>query len=173
MLKMFTTQLTGLFSRIHAKEELAIEDAARLLAQAAVGDGKIYLKAFDEMQGIVSEALSGEETLRDAFELTNIELADSADRVLLITRRSTDEAAIALAKRLTEKNVPFAVICGAVKGAEKDDVVSMAEVSLNTQVVKGLLPDEFGGRFGFPSLMAALYLYHGVKFTLDEMVEEY
>ncbi|TDL32959.1 DUF2529 family protein [Jeotgalibacillus sp. S-D1] len=172
MLKMFTTQLTGLFSRVHSKEELAIEDAARLLAQAAVGDGKIYIKGFDEMHGIVSEALFGEETMKDAHELTDSQMADSADRVLLITRRSTDEAAIALAKQLNEKDVPFAVICGTVKDAE-EDVVSMAEVSLNTQVVKGLLPDESGARFGFPSLMAALYLYHGVKFTLDEMVEEY
>ena len=34
MLKMFTTQLSGLFNRIFDKEELSIEDGARLLAQA-------------------------------------------------------------------------------------------------------------------------------------------
>ena len=35
MLKMFTTQLTGLFKRIEEKEEYSFEDGARLLAQGA------------------------------------------------------------------------------------------------------------------------------------------
>lgn len=34
MLKIFTTQLAGIFSRIQDKESEAIEDGARLLAQA-------------------------------------------------------------------------------------------------------------------------------------------
>ncbi|MFL6556676.1 MAG: DUF2529 family protein, partial [Bacillus sp. (in: firmicutes)] len=33
MLKMFTTQLTGMFKRIEEKEEYSFEDGARLLAQ--------------------------------------------------------------------------------------------------------------------------------------------
>ncbi|MBR3379532.1 MAG: DUF2529 family protein, partial [Bacillus sp. (in: Bacteria)] len=36
MLKIFTTQLSGIFSRIGEKQAEAIEDGARLLAQAVV-----------------------------------------------------------------------------------------------------------------------------------------
>ncbi|MGD7042960.1 DUF2529 domain-containing protein [Jeotgalibacillus proteolyticus] len=171
MLKMFTTQLSGLFSRLHGKEELLMEDAARLLAQAAVGEGTIYIKGFEEMQGVAEEALNGEEPMACALQLQNVEDLDGADRVLIITRRSTDEPALSLGKKLQDKQIPFTVISGVVKDAE-NDLTSLADVHLNTQLVKGMLPDEDGSRFGFPSLMAALYLYHGLKFSLDEMIIE-
>ncbi|MEW9500859.1 DUF2529 family protein [Jeotgalibacillus marinus] len=172
MLKMFTTQLSGLFLRIHGKEEMEIEDAARLLAQAAVGEGTIFIKGYREMNGVVSEALTGEEPLQGMREFVDIDELSGTDRVLLVTRRSTDEEALKLGAKLVEKDIPFVTICGVVKNSEHD-LLSMANVCLNTQVVKGMLPHEDGGRFGFPSLIAALYLYHGVKFTLEEMVEEY
>ncbi|MDG5471155.1 DUF2529 domain-containing protein [Jeotgalibacillus sp. ET6] len=171
MLKMFTTQLSGLFSRLQGKEELLMEDAARLLAQAAVGEGTIYIKGFEEMQGVAEEALNGAEPMACALELQNVEDLDGADRVLIVTRRSTDEPALSLGQKLKDKQIPFTVISGVVKEAE-NDLTSLADVHLNTQLVKGMLPDEDGNRFGFPSLMAALYLYHGLKFSLDEMIVE-
>ncbi|KIL44013.1 hypothetical protein KP77_29620 [Jeotgalibacillus alimentarius] len=171
MLKMFTTQLTGLFGRLH-KEEMEIENAARLLAQATVGDGSIYIKGFGEMAGVTAEALQGEEPLEGVRELHDADALTVADRVLLVTRRSTDPQALAFAKKLTEAEVPFAVIAGKVKDAESD-LEEKADSFLNTQTVRSMLPDETGGRFGFPSLMAALYLYHGVKFVLDEILEDY
>ncbi|KIL52681.1 DUF2529 domain-containing protein [Jeotgalibacillus campisalis] len=171
MLKMFTTQLSGLFSRLQGKEEWMMEDAARLLAQAAVGEGTIYIKGFEEMKGVTEEALNGEEPMACALELQNVDDLDGADRVLIVTRRSTDEDAIALARKLLDKQIPFTVISGTVKEAE-EDLTTLADVHLNTQLVKGMLPDESGNRFGFPSLVAALYLYHGLKFSLDEMIAE-
>ncbi|MDZ5711214.1 DUF2529 family protein [Jeotgalibacillus haloalkalitolerans] len=172
MLKMFTTQLTGLFGRLQSKEEMEIENAARLLAQASVGDGSIYIKGFGEMAGVTAEALQGEEPLEGVRELQNADELTVADRVLLVTRRTTDPQALAFAEKLIEAEVPFAVIAGKVKDAEQD-LQEKADSFLNTQTVRGMLPDEFGGRFGFPSLMAALYLYHGVKFVLDEILEDY
>jgi hypothetical protein len=35
-MKMFTTQLTGLFKRIEEKEEFSFEDGARLLARVRI-----------------------------------------------------------------------------------------------------------------------------------------
>lgn len=61
MLKMFSTQLTGLFNRIQDKEEFSIEDGARLLAQAAVGDGSIYICGLKEMAAVEAEATEGAE----------------------------------------------------------------------------------------------------------------
>ena len=66
MLKMFSTQLTGLFMRIADKEEFQFEDGARLLAQAAVGHGAIYFKGFGEMRGVEFEAIEGAEPLESA-----------------------------------------------------------------------------------------------------------
>ena len=48
------------------KEEFNIEDGARLLAQAAVGDGTIYIHGFGEMDGVTKEALEGVEPLPKA-----------------------------------------------------------------------------------------------------------
>ena len=46
MSKILTTQLTGLFQRIGQSEEEAIEETARLLAQAAIGQGTVYFATF-------------------------------------------------------------------------------------------------------------------------------
>ncbi|RKJ13172.1 DUF2529 family protein, partial [Butyricicoccus sp. 1XD8-22] len=66
MLKMLSTQLTGLFLKLKEKEELALEDGARLLAQATAGEGKIYFKGFNEMEGIIHEAIEGAEPMAHA-----------------------------------------------------------------------------------------------------------
>ncbi|RLQ93488.1 DUF2529 domain-containing protein [Falsibacillus albus] len=173
MLKMFTTQMTGLFNRIHDKEEFQIEDGARLLAQAVVGEGKIYVKGFGEMGALELEAIQGAEPLTNAALLDDQTALTEADRVLIASRLSTDEEAMSLAKKLKEEGIPFAAISGAVKGVEGEDLTSMADVHLDTKVIKGMLPDENGERIGFPSSMAGLYLYFGLKFTINEMLEEY
>ena len=43
MLKMFTTQLIGRLKMIEEKEVYNLEDAARLLAQALVGEGNFFI----------------------------------------------------------------------------------------------------------------------------------
>jgi hypothetical protein len=40
-------------------------------------------------------------------------------------------------------------------------------------LTKGLLPDDFGNRYGFPSPMAGLFVYYGLKFTIEEIIAEY
>ncbi|RDI41554.1 DUF2529 domain-containing protein [Falsibacillus pallidus] len=173
MLKMFTTQLAGLFNRLFDKEELSIEDEARLLAQAAVGEGKIYIKGFKEMGAVEMEAIHGAEPLAHSALLMDETKLTDADRVLIVSRFSTDEEAVGLAKRLVEKGLPFAAISGAVKDPGKEDLVSLADAHLDTKVLKGLLPGEDGERVGMPTSMAALYLYFGLKFTIEEILEEY
>lgn len=106
MLKIFSTQLSGYFSRVSQKEEMNIEDSARLLAQALVGEGFIYLHGANEMEGVVAEALFGAEPMKQAkrlFENGKEVEVTSADRVLLISRFSTDEEIVAIAKKLTSR----------------------------------------------------------------------
>jgi hypothetical protein len=163
-MKMFTTQLTGLFKRIEEKAEFSFEDGARLLAQGQT----IYLVGFREMKAVEFEALEGAEPLKGA--LTNVDAATSADRVLLFTRTSADGNALELAAKLKEKDIPFVAVSTSVPDGKLEE---MADVHINLQLAKGLLPDDFGNRYGYPSSMAALYVYYGLKFTIDEILAEY
>ena len=167
MLKMFTTQLTGLFKRIADKGEFSFEDGARLLAQAPVGDGTIYLFATKEMKAVEFEALEGAETLKYAKAFVSASELTDADRVLIFTRYSTDKAALELAAQLREKEIPFMAVCTVLDNQE------WADVHIDLGLKQGLLPDDSGNRYGYPSSMAALYAYYGLKFTIDEILEEY
>ncbi|MBK5348305.1 DUF2529 domain-containing protein [Bacillus sp. TH22] len=174
MLKIFSTQLSGYFSKISQKEEMNIEDSARLLAQALVGNGFIYLHGTNEMEGIVSEALFGAEPMKQAKRLIeNGEPAavTSADRVLLISRFSTDEEIIKTAKKLHEEGQSIVGISAIQEGVES--LEQYTDVHIDTKLLKGLIPDDEGNRYGFPSLIIALFAYHGLKFTIDEMLNEY
>jgi hypothetical protein len=175
MLKMFTTQLTGLFRKIAEEEEYQFEDAARLLSQAPAGDGFIYILGTAEMKGIAYEAVEGAEALRYTKIISDPHLVGvtAADRVLLLTRFSTDEEAVRLAYLLAEKGIPFVSVCSVLDEDDPGQLVTLADVHINLHLTKGLLPDEEGNRYGFPSTMAALFVYHALKFTVDEILAEY
>jgi hypothetical protein len=121
-MKMFTTQLTGLFKRIEEKEEFSFEDGARLLAQGQ----NIYIVGFKEMKGVEFEALEGAEPLKGA--LTNVDAAKRADRVLLFTRHSDDQEAVELAGILHEKGIPFVAVSTPV--SEDGKLEELADVHI-------------------------------------------
>ncbi|KON86085.1 hypothetical protein AF332_04150 [Sporosarcina globispora] len=171
MLKMFSTQLTGLFKRLQEKEEFSIEDSARLLAQAAAGDGKIYIYGTKEMAAIGYEAVQSQEPLRDAAILESDAEVAETDRVIIFSRHSDDEDAAALAKSLSEKGIPFVAV-STVKAENNVNIADLADVHIDLKLAKGLLPDEEGNRFGYPASMAALFVYYGIKFTIEEILEE-
>jgi hypothetical protein len=175
MLKMFSTQITGLFRKIAETEEYQIEDAARLLSQAPAGDGFIYILGTAEMKGIAFEAVEGAEPLRYTKIISDPHLAgvSAADRVLLLSRFSTDEEAVRLAFLLAEKGVPFVSVCSVLEEDDPGQLATLADVHINLHLTKGLLPDDEGNRYGFPSTMAALFVYHALKFTIDEIMAEY
>ncbi|MDZ5471784.1 DUF2529 domain-containing protein [Bacillus sp. 31A1R] len=173
MLKMFTTQLTGLLNRIHEKEEFAFEDGARLLAQATVGDGNIYVYGVGEMKAVEAEAIHGAEPLTHA-KVLHIEDVDSlqlADRVILVTRYTHDEKALQIGKSLLAQGIPFISIATHVN-SDGESLADISDVHIDLNLKKGLLPDEVGNRFGYPASMAALFVYYGLKFTLDEIIAE-
>jgi hypothetical protein len=166
MLKMFTTQLTGLLKRIEEKEEYSFEDGARLLAQ-----GPIYIFATKEMKAVEFEAIEGAEPLKGAKVFERVgELTDS-DRVLIFSRYSSDEDAVEVAAQLQEKAIPFVAVSTAVPEGGK--LQELADLHIDLRLTKGLLPDDFGNRYGYPSSMAALFVYFGLKFTIEEILAEY
>lgn len=169
---MFSTQLTGIFQRINEQEEYAIEDGARLLAQATVGEGHIYIQGFQEMAAVSYEALHGKEQLFKSKLLTDKKELLPIDRVLIITRYAHDPEAVLLGQRLSKENIPFVAISG-ISEYTQNDLTETADIHIDTKVVRGLIPDNKGKRVGFPSSIAGLYIYHLLKMTIDEMVSEY
>ncbi|WP_253718592.1 DUF2529 family protein [Weizmannia acidilactici] len=172
MLKMFSTQCAGIFQKIQQSEEYALEDGARLLAQAAVGEGNIYIKGWKEMQAVEVLALEGPEPLWCAKKLEKLEELIDADRVLLLTRFSNDKEAAEMAKQLNDSGIPFIAVAGKTE-TDGEDLESLSDVFIQTHVARGLIPGENGGRVGFADTMAATFIYYGLQFAIDEMMADY
>jgi uncharacterized phosphosugar-binding protein len=175
-MKIFTTQLQGIFQKIQEQEDMNIEDAARLLAQAVIGDGNIYIYGNKEMEGILLEALYGPEPLPSAAPLfKNGKMADvsEADRILLVSRFSTDKEVVDLAKKLKEQGIQTVGISAVSDSETSNSLEQWTDIHIDIKLVKPLIPDEAGNRFGFPSLMAALYAYYVTTFTMKEILEDY
>lgn len=171
MLKIFSTQLNGLFKIIMEKEAFNLEDAARLLAQATLGDGTIYIHGFGEMDGVTKEALHGIEPLlkTKAYDF-HVPLTHE-DRFLLFSRYANDPAAIQLAQQLQQNNIPFVAVSTSEKAI--DSLETLADVHIDLHVNRGLVPNEDGTRTGYPTLLVALFVYFGIKFILEEILQEY
>ncbi|WP_409296115.1 DUF2529 domain-containing protein [Peribacillus sp. SCS-26] len=173
MLKIFSTQLTGVYNRIMDGEEFSLEDGARLLCQAVVSEGTLYLHGFREMQGVMAEAFHGSEPLEFAKPLPD-NLADvtTADRVLLFTRTADDDEAAALGRELRERDIAFVAVSSLHKD-QPNELADLADIHIDTKLTRSLLPGDDGGRYGFPTLMAALFAYYGLKFNIEEIISEY
>lgn len=174
MLKMFSTQLAGLFGRIQDKQEENFEDGARLLAQAVAGAGRIFVFGQGEMAAVGLEASLGAEPLAGVVVWDGQEREDfsAADRALVVSRYATDPEALHAAQVLQNNGIPFVAVSTAAEG-DGVSLVELADVHLDLMLKRGLLPDETGGRFGFPAPMAALFVYYGLKFTIEEILADY
>ncbi|WP_318506760.1 DUF2529 domain-containing protein [Bacillus sp. T3] len=170
---MFSTQLSGLFKKIQEQNEFELEDGARLLAQAVVGDGCIYVRGFGEMEAVEAEAVFGAEPLAYVKKWeSDLDCRDvtGADRVLMFTRFSNDADAIELGRELHERGLAFVAVCTVVD--TENNLGDLADVVIDLKLAKGLLPGEEGNRIGYPGAMAGLFVYYALKFTLDEIMED-
>ena len=170
-MKILTTQISGLFQRIAANGEEAIEETARLLAQATIGEGRVILAGFEEMEAVIATALDGVEPLYGAVRYENEMEIGSADRVWLLTRSASDEQALELAQLLADRFIPFAALA-AEKPGDDNALEDLAYTYVATGLTRGLLPSENGERIVQPHAMAALFVYEAVKLAYDEMISE-
>ncbi|MEK3973838.1 MULTISPECIES: DUF2529 family protein [unclassified Psychrobacillus] len=169
-MKMLTTQLSGLFQRIASSEEENIDDTARLLAQAAAGEGKIYFASFEEMESISINAKYAAEPFPRMEQWKPDITLTSADRVWILTRSSTNEEALALAKKLNENFIPFSAL--ASEPAEEGNMLfDLSYTYISLKITKGLLPADDGSRLVQPHALAGLFIYEAVKLQLDEMIK--
>lgn len=170
-MKMLTTQLSGLLDRIATNNEETIEETARLLAQATVGEGRIVIAAFDEFEVVLTVARAGENAFERAVIYEDQLAISSADRVWILTPSVEDKRAVELAQKLDDAFIPFAVVA-----PEKEDnqtLYNEAMTFISTGLMKGLLPGENGERIVKPHSLSALFIYEAVKMSYDEMLVDY
>jgi len=171
IVKMLTTQIGGLLQRIAGNGEASIEETARLLAQATIGDGRIIIAGFGEMTAVIETAIHGAEPLDGAVPYEKEMDIGKADRVWLLTRSASDIQALEVARFLAERFIPFSVLASekAGLGNELDD---LAYTYISTGLTRGLLPTDNGERVVQPHALAALFVYEAVKLAIDEMVSD-
>lgn len=170
-MKMLTTQVNGLLQRIANKEEESIEETARLLAQATIGEGRIILAGIGEMDSIRSVALHGAEPLIGAVAYESGMTINSEDRVWILSRTANDSHALELARHLAELRIPFGAVA-ADKVDDDNELADLATTYIATGITRGLLPGENGERIVQPHGIAALFIYQAVKMIFDEMMTD-
>jgi Domain of unknown function (DUF2529) len=173
MLKIFTTQLNGVFQKILKQEEV-FEDASRFLAQAIIGEGKVYVHGMKEFYGIVSEISEGPEqinSIEPLYKNGKIQSLSSVDRVLLFTRQTNDEEAIEIAKKLTESEIGLVIVSTTINA--EDHLSNLADVFINYELTRRLVPTDEGDRIGYPSLLIGLFIYHCLLLTVNEILSDY
>ncbi|AWE06280.1 DUF2529 domain-containing protein [Lysinibacillus sp. 2017] len=171
MSKILTTQLTGFLQRIGQSEEESIEETARLLAQAAIGQGMVYFACFGEMESIALNAeLGADPFIKYARYSDNITLSD-ADRVIIFTRSCDDQNALTLAKKLYDAFIPFAAVASEV-ASDANELSELAYTYISLRIRGGILPHptKLGERIVMPHLIGGLYVYEAIKMEFDEML---
>ncbi|MGM9968643.1 MULTISPECIES: DUF2529 family protein [unclassified Rummeliibacillus] len=169
MLKMLSTQVGGLLSKIASDKEDAIEETARLLAQAGAFEGTVYFACFDELQAIEINALNATEPFRKLRPWTSsVEISD-LDRVCIFTHSANHPDALALAHRLYDSFIPFAVVANE-KEEDAGEMGDLAYTYISMGIKKGLLPNELGERIVMPHTLTALFIYEAIKIAYDEML---
>lgn len=169
MSKILTTQLSGLLQKIQQSEEIAIEETARLLAQAGIGEGNIYFACFGEMQAIEINALQSVEPFTKCQPWSIHTILSEADRVCIFTRSATNEDALILARELSARFIPFAVVASETIN-EDDELSNLAYTYISTKIRGGILPNDVGERIVIPHTLAALFVYEAIKLNYDEML---
>ncbi|MBD8025479.1 DUF2529 family protein [Ureibacillus sp. Re31] len=173
MSKILSTQMSGLFQRIIQSEEEAIEETARLLAQASVGEGNVYFACFGELLPIEIKALGKTEPFANLSKWTPETSLTDADRVCIFTTSCEDQEALSLAKKLYEDFIPFAVIAPEQQ-SDNNELSNLAYTYVSMKVRGGLLPHpvRIGERVVIPHLIAALFIYEAIKLNYDEMISD-
>ena len=169
-MKILTTQLTGLLQRTAEREALAVEETARLLAQASVGEGRIILAPFGELETVALRALQGVERLDNAVRYEEGMELSEVDRIFLLTDDPTNKEALRLARYLFDEFIPFAVM-GNPTIEEAQTLGELAYTYVGIDVQRGILPSmTTGERIVQPTSIVALFLFEAILMTYNELL---
>ncbi|MCE4957573.1 DUF2529 family protein [Macrococcoides caseolyticum] len=163
MLKILGTQLNGIFKKIDM-QETELDIAGRLLAQAVVGEGKIYVKGFGDLKHFESFVVNGKENLFDVDFYISDALVDKTDRVLVMSD-VYDECTVEFVDSLESRDIDYVLVCN-----RHDDITAMNFIDLSTP--RALVPTEDFSRIITPHVMAMNYIYYAIYSVMHEMLVE-
>lgn len=169
-MKMLTTQVSGLLQRIVRNNEASIEETARLLAQATVGEGRIIMASFGDMDAVRLVAARSKASFSQMVHYEFGMKISTEDRVWILTHSEENGPALELAQVLIKDFIPFAVV--ATEKADDNELAGLATTYISTGLTRGLLPGDDGTRYVEPHALAALFIYEAVKISYDEMLED-
>lgn len=173
MLKIFSTQLNGIFTKIQENNEYALEDGARMMAQTVLSGGTLYFTGKDELEAVCAEGLLGQEAFTCARRLFTDDLSKlkSVDAVIAAARQRNDAEIVSLIKKIKSETEAGIILIASNHEKEEEDFA--ADAFIDTAIKKGLVPSESGDRVGIPSAIAGLFAYHALYLTAKEILEEY
>ncbi|TMW72142.1 DUF2529 family protein [Alteribacter natronophilus] len=155
--------------------EEAFEDGARMIAQSILSGAKIGIHAAGDMEGILAQAVKGVDRF-EGLEEVDAASADSfseRDTVMLFSPSPNEAEICMLCDQLRQRGVSTVALFTGEKREEGPSLQDLADVTVDLGVTRGLVPGEDGERKGHPRLLAALYAYYSLFFTVDEILEEH
>ncbi|WLD93191.1 DUF2529 family protein [Alkalihalobacillus sp. AL-G] len=169
MLKIFTTQLFGVFRNIQEKNEEVLEDCSRLLAQTITADGTVFVEGLDELEAVSVAAITSEETLPSIAPFDSKTVLEPQD-CLIVFAKTTDDERLKQLVEVAGANGASIISIGAM--IEEKGFIN-TDFHIDTTLLTGLVPTDEGDRSGYPVVMCTLYVFHALVFTTREMLEEY
>ncbi|WP_100400410.1 DUF2529 family protein [Bacillus sp. FJAT-44742] len=170
MLKIFSTQLQGLFRKITDQQEEALENSARLLAQALAGEGNIYIFATEKMKGVAHSALYSQDAPESTALFPEKENLSPSDRVLIISESDSNPEAMNILEACQNVNVPVVSISPLT--TQEGALEQSSDFHINTFAQGGVVPDDAGNRTGHPEHLVSLFAVLSLFLTLHEMLLE-
>ena len=163
MLKIFNTQLNGIFKKIDA-QEVELDIASRLLAQAVVGEGNIWVKGFGDLKYLEEYIVNSNESLPDSKVWITDTVVDKTDRVIVMAE-TYNEDVIEFVTVLEDSDIDYVLICNA-----HENIQSMNFIDLSTP--RAIVPTEDFSRIITPHAMAMNYIYYVIYANMKEMLDE-
>ncbi|MFB4163338.1 DUF2529 family protein [Alteribacillus sp. JSM 102045] len=173
-MKIFATQLYGVFQKIIEREEEALEDGSRLAAQGPAGTGRLLLYATSSMKGNAFNLSNHPDAPAKTLQVQELKdiTPEPTDRAIILAEKKEAEDLQIITRHLQSAEVPMVVIA---PFSEEDGGITLdpTDVWVQTHVKGGLVPDEKGKRIGSPSSLSTLFtgqlLFLHIKELLDEL----
>jgi hypothetical protein len=172
-LKMYITQLRGVFEDISRDNEEVLEETGRRLAQCLVSGGQIYVHGWSGHSAVVLEATDSPNALPGAKPLFNEqnppETLSERDTVLLFVPVGFEDEALNWNEQFRSTGADL------ISVSFQNNHPSFEEawdVHLTLPPAHPLIPFSDTKKIGDPSSFAALFLYHLIYFSVMEILDE-
>lgn len=168
-MKIFATQLQGIFQSIASKQEDAFEDASRLLLQAVSGPGTLYIAAAPSLKGTAVSLCSHPDAPEGLIYTEDFPSEiQEGDRLLLLADK--DSSVLSWQEKAGQASASCVIIGPA--SAQENTELEALDVWLATFVRGGIVPTDTGEKHGDPTSLAALFTGQLLFLYMQEMLEE-